>query len=110
MSNHFNDYYDYDVEDDDDDETIPLKRANQGDTKLWDSFQDPPSSESTGSSVDSRALTISVKTLKVFTYILVFVVILSSGVISKISFLLMTSMVHENTKVKYCDSRRNRIF
>lgn len=77
----------------------------QQDQKLWDSFQDPPVSEVHGSSVDSKFITNSIKCMKVFTYWFVLLLVATSGVLSKLSFLLMTSNVAENTKTPYCDIR-----
>lgn len=43
--------------------------------------------------------------MKVFTYWFVLLVVAASGVLSKLSFLLMTSNVSENTKTPFCDIR-----
>lgn len=77
----------------------------QQDHKLWDSFQDPPISEIHGSSVDSKLITNSIKCMKIFTYWFVLFTVACSGVLSKLSFLLMTSNVAKNTKIPFCDSQ-----
>lgn len=78
-------------------------RASQQDFKLWDSFQDPPQDESSGSSIDSEFIETLTKLMKIVTYWLVFIVVAFSAVVSKLSFLLMTSHVAENSKTPYCD-------
>lgn len=72
--------------------------------KLWDSFQDPPTEESSGSSIDTEWISTLTKLMKIFTYWLVFIIVALSSVLSKLSFLMMTSHVAENSKTPYCDS------
>lgn len=113
-------YYNSTEDEDDDDIHVPLKksakdsescwnfdefetfRATQ-DFKLWDSFQDPPSEESSGSSIDVEWITSLTKLMKIFTYWLVFIIVAASGVLSKLSLLFMTSHIAENSKTPYCD-------
>lgn len=91
------------------DETVPLKRSEQ-DNRLWDAFQDPPVQESSGSSADYSRLETIVKILKVFTFLFVFIVILASSVVSKMSLLFMTSHIKKDVTIPYCDLTRNFIF
>lgn len=86
-------------------------RASKHDEKLWDTFQDPPSDVSSGSiGEETKLLIFLIKLLKVFTYIIVFLVVLASSVLSKITFLLMTSHIKDNTKIRYCDIRSMFLF
>lgn len=78
-------------------------RATPQDIKLWDSFQDPPAEESSGSSIDTEWIETLTKVMKIFTYWLVFFIVAFTSVLSKLSFLLMTSNVAENSKTPYCD-------
>lgn len=78
----------------------------QQDNKLWDSFQDPPVEQTSGSAASQEYMSVFIKCLKVFTYIFVFLVTLAAGCFSKMSFLLMTSNIREGTKNRYCDVRR----
>lgn len=84
-------------------------RAEQKDTKLWDSFQDPPVVNTTGSSASTEQMETFIKILKVFVFIFVFIGILVFGVISKMSLLFMTSHIRKDVKVPYCDIRRKSI-
>jgi hypothetical protein len=85
-----------------------MKRSNQQDAKLWDSFQDPPEDDTATSSIESPWIDSSIKILKVFTYWFVFIVVASTSVLSKLSFLFMTSNVVENTRTRYCDIEREK--
>ncbi|XP_058825614.1 chitin synthase chs-2-like [Topomyia yanbarensis] len=91
--------------DDDDEETMMIKKVQQ-DNKLWDSFQDPPVQQSSGSTANQEYLSMCIKCLKVFTYAFVFLVTLAAACFSKMSFLLMTSNIKEGTKNRYCDVRQ----
>ncbi|XP_058450072.1 chitin synthase chs-2-like [Malaya genurostris] len=91
--------------DDDDEETLMIKKVQQ-DNKLWDSFQDPPVQQSSGSTANQEYLSMFIKCLKVFTYVFVFLVTLTAACFSKMSFLLMTSNIKEGTKNRYCDVRQ----
>lgn len=117
-------YNSTDDENDDDDVSVPLRkwallkfhhkthnfsfklidhRSSQQDVKLWDSFQDPPTEESSGSSIDTEWIESMTKIMKMFTYWLVFFVVAASSVLSKLSLLLMTSHVTEYPKKPFCD-------
>uniref|UniRef100_A0A182FS46 chitin synthase n=1 Tax=Anopheles albimanus TaxID=7167 RepID=A0A182FS46_ANOAL len=91
--------------DEDDEETVMIKKVQQ-DNKLWDSFQDPPVPQTSGSAASQEYLLAFIKGLKVFTYIFVFLVTLASACISKMSFLMMVSNIREGTKNRYCDVRQ----
>lgn len=75
---------------------------------LWDSFQDPPPPQASGSSIDTKRFDSFKKCLKLFTYIFVFVVVLATTVTAKISFIFMTSHIKNGYTVRYCDIRRKR--
>ncbi|XP_038118969.1 chitin synthase chs-2 [Culex quinquefasciatus] len=91
--------------DDDDEETLMIKKVHQ-DNKLWDSFQDPPVQQTSGSAASQEYLVVFIKGLKVFTYAFVFLVTLAAACFSKMSLLLMTSNIREGTKNRYCDARQ----
>ncbi|CAO1376539.1 unnamed protein product [Diamesa hyperborea] len=103
MDSDSNYYYNSTGEEEDLDEQIPLKKSVQRDAKLWDSFQDPPSNETSSSSVDTKFIDLLTKLLKIFVYWFVCIVIACSSVLSKISFLLMTSHIKINANVQFCD-------
>ncbi|XP_062716312.1 chitin synthase chs-2-like [Aedes albopictus] len=106
MKNHGNNmHYFTESSDDDDEETLMIKKVQQ-DNKLWDSFQDPPVQQTSGSAASQDYLSVFIKCLKVFTYIFVFLVTLTAACFSKMSFLLMTSNVKEGVKNRYCDVRQ----
>lgn len=78
-------------------------RGFQKDKKLWDSFQDPPVPQTGGSSLDDKRFDTFKKFFKVFTFVFVFLVTLCAGVVAKTSFLLMTALIKNGTRVQYCD-------
>jgi hypothetical protein len=90
--------------DDDDDEEVTLTlRKSPHDTKLWDSFQDPPIHESSASSANPKLINRLIKLMKILTYWLVLLVVATSSVLSKLAFLMMTSNVKRDTKTSFCD-------
>lgn len=75
---------------------------------LWDSFQDPPAPLHSGSTLDNKRFDRFKKSLKIITYIFVFVVVLFSAIASKLSYLFMTSSLPYGQHVKFCDANRKR--
>lgn len=73
------------------------------DQKLWDSFQDPPAPQSDGSLAENQRFNTSKKWMKAFAYLFVFAVTLFTGVVSKLSFVLMVANVRGTTNTTYCD-------
>ncbi|XP_044753771.1 chitin synthase chs-2-like isoform X2 [Coccinella septempunctata] len=69
----------------------------------WNIFEDTPRKPDTGSSNDSEKYEFMVKSLKIVAYIVVFLVVLSSAVVSKGTLLLMTSQVKANTIRPFCN-------
>lgn len=80
-----------------------LHRSSLQDVKLWDTFQDPPSEESSASSVDIEWIRTLTQLAKIVAYWIVFVVVAVSSVLSKISLLFMTSHVADNPRIPFCD-------
>ena len=63
-------------------------------TKGWDVFRVlPPEQDSSSEAIDARCMSITVRILKVIAYIVSFCVVLGGAVISKSTFLFMTSQV-----------------
>ncbi|CAH2005830.1 unnamed protein product [Acanthoscelides obtectus] len=77
-------------------------------TKGWDVFRDPPIKEVSGSMANQRCLEITVKILKVVAYLVTFVIVLGSGVISKGTLLFMTSQLRPDRVVAYCNRELGR--
>ncbi|KAJ8929966.1 hypothetical protein NQ314_017289 [Rhamnusium bicolor] len=77
-------------------------------TKGWDVFRDPPIKEVSGSMANQRCLEITVKILKVVAYLVTFVIVLASGVISKGTLLFMTSQLRADRVVQYCNKELGR--
>lgn len=73
------------------------------DQKLWDSFQDPPAPQTDGSLLENQRFDVCKKVMKAVAYVLVFAVILCTGVASKISLLLMTTNIASAANTTYCD-------
>lgn len=89
---------------------VQFSSSSQKDQMLWDSFQDPPPPQSSGSAIDNKRFDTFKKCLKLFTYILVFVVVLAATVGAKLTFLFMTSHIKSGYVVKYCDIRSKYVF
>ena len=83
-----------------------LCRGPQKEQTLWDSFQDPPPPQSSGSAMDTKRFETFKKCLKLFAYIFVFLVVLGAGIASKLSYLFVTAHIKDGVKVKYCDIER----
>jgi hypothetical protein len=80
---------------------LEFSRQNET-TDLWDLFDDPPDPiDISGTYIDS-----CLRALKVLTFGFVFGAILILTVISKISMLLMTSMIQGEKRVPFCDKKR----
>ncbi|XP_017023062.1 chitin synthase chs-2 isoform X1 [Drosophila kikkawai] len=56
---------------------------------LWDSFQDPPSKNKSGSDVDWKKLQFFLKLFKLCVYLLVFAVVLATSVLAQLLYLYM---------------------
>lgn len=98
-----------------DDESSPLTENIYGgsvrtvqETKGWDVFRDPPIKEESGSMANQKCLEITVKILKVVAYLVTFVIVLVSGVISKGTILFMTSQLKADKIVHYCNKDLGR--
>ncbi|CAH0557892.1 unnamed protein product [Brassicogethes aeneus] len=93
-----------------DDESSPLTENIYGgstrtvqETKGWDVFRDPPIKEISGSMANQKCLEITVKILKVFAYLITFVIVLVSGIVSKGTLLFMTSQLKPEKVIPYCN-------
>ncbi|KAJ3634074.1 hypothetical protein MTP99_010982 [Tenebrio molitor] len=98
-----------------DDESSPLTENIYGgstrtvhETKGWDVFRDPPIKEESGSMANQKCLEITVKILKVVAYLVTFVIVLGSGVISKGTLLFMTSQLKSDKVTVYCNRELGR--
>ena len=69
---------------------------------MWDIFENPPAKKTTGSADLTRGMENFLKAAKVLTYLTVFVIVLSGAVISKLSFIFMTSQLTDRT-ISYCN-------
>lgn len=56
-----------------------------------------------GSMANQKCLEITVKILKVVAYVVTFVIVLASGVISKGTLLFMTSQLRPDRVIQYCN-------
>lgn len=52
---------------------------------------------------NQKCFEISAKILKVFAYLIIFVIVLGSGVISKGTLLFMTSQLRQDKIITYCN-------
>lgn len=72
-------------------------------TKGWDVFRDPPPKIDSGSMANQRCLEITVQITKAAVYLLVFIIVLGSGVATKLSVLFMTSQLRASKTLVYCN-------
>lgn len=82
---------------------VSPSRSPQQEFKLWDSFQDPPDDESSVSGAEIKWIGTLTQILKIVTYWIVFIIVGVSSVLSKLSFLMMTSHVADDSRTPYCD-------
>lgn len=73
-------------------------------TKGWDVFRDPPLKIESGSMANQKCLDLSVKILKVFAYLITFVIVLGGGVISKGCVLFMSAQLRRDRRLPYCNN------
>ncbi|XP_018021745.1 chitin synthase chs-2 [Hyalella azteca] len=69
---------------------------------LWDVFRDPPPPNSSLSENSDKYMAVTVKFLKVFTYLLTFAIVLGCGVITKGLVLLMASQLKAKKTLPLC--------
>ncbi|XP_002048317.3 chitin synthase chs-2 [Drosophila virilis] len=69
---------------------------------LWDSFQDPPAKRTSGSDAYWKKLQFFLKLVKLFTYLLVFGVVLGSSVAANLIYLYMAGNTNGDAKVRVC--------
>ncbi|XP_015436529.1 PREDICTED: uncharacterized protein LOC107191901 [Dufourea novaeangliae] len=72
-------------------------------TKGWDVFRNPPPKIDSGSMANQRCLEVTVQVTKVIVYLLVFVIVLGSGVVAKGTILFMTSQLRADRAIVYCN-------
>ncbi|XP_018363704.1 PREDICTED: uncharacterized protein LOC108761593 isoform X1 [Trachymyrmex cornetzi] len=99
-----------------DGESTPLTQDYGGsqrtivETKGWDVFRNPPmkTDSNSGSMANQKCLERMVQIIKVIVYLLVFVIVLGSGVIAKGTILFMTSQLRQDRKMLYCNRQLDR--
>lgn len=101
--------------DNSDDELTPLANDIYGgsqrtvqETKGWDVFREFPPKQDSGSMESQKCLEFTVRMLKIAAYIVVFVMVLSSGVIAKGTMLFMTSQIQKDRRIAYCNRNLGR--
>ncbi|XP_053606189.1 chitin synthase chs-2 isoform X2 [Plodia interpunctella] len=77
-------------------------------TKGWDVFREFPPKQDSGSMESQKCLEFTVRMLKVLAYIVVFVVVLGSGVIAKGTVLFMTSQLKKDKRLSFCNRNLGR--
>lgn len=110
-----NDFNNDDNDDFDEEDSLLGTDERQGEeVKPWDSFKIIHRKPEVGSTVESAFIDNGVKVLKVVTIIFVFLVVLGTAVVSKLSLFLMTSQIKKNVTRAYCnealDPSRQYIF
>ncbi|CAL4108316.1 unnamed protein product, partial [Meganyctiphanes norvegica] len=99
-----------------DDENPPINQEIYGgsrrsmiETKQWDVFRTLPPGSNSYSEEAKEYLDLAVKLLKVLAYVITFIVVLCSGVITKGLVLLMTSQLRKEKKLPVC-AKDNTLF
>nr|QCI31493.1 chitin synthase [Grandidierella japonica] len=89
---------------DDGNDVIPTYVTSQESyfSESWDVFRNPPPPNNSLSENSDKYMAVTVKFLKVFTYLLTFAIVLGCGVISKGIVLLMASQLKANKTLPYC--------
>ncbi|XP_076291295.1 hyaluronan synthase-like protein kkv isoform X2 [Lasioglossum baleicum] len=77
-------------------------------TKGWDVFRNPPPKIDSGSMANQRCLEMTVQVTKVIVYLLVFVIVIGSGVVAKGTILFMTSQLRSDRAIRYCNRKLDR--
>ncbi|XP_076648765.1 hyaluronan synthase-like protein kkv isoform X2 [Halictus rubicundus] len=77
-------------------------------TKGWDVFRNPPPKIDSGSMANQRCLEMTVQVTKVIVYLVVFVIVLGSGVVAKGTILFMTSQLRSDRTIDYCNRKLDR--
>ncbi|XP_076243610.1 hyaluronan synthase-like protein kkv [Calliopsis andreniformis] len=77
-------------------------------TKGWDVFRNPPPKIDSGSMANQKCLEVTVQITKVIVYLVVFVIVLGSGVVAKGTILFMTSQLRADRKIAYCNRQIGR--
>ncbi|XP_012526631.1 chitin synthase chs-2 [Monomorium pharaonis] len=99
-----------------DGESTPLTQDYVGsqrtivETKGWDVFRNPPMKidSNSGSMANQKCLERMVQVIKVLVYLLVFVIVLGSGVVAKGTILFMTSQLRQDRRILYCNRQLDR--
>ena len=77
--------------------------------KGWDVFRSlPPEQDSGSEAINQKCLGIIIRILKIFTYVLCFVMILAGCVISKGTLFFMTSQIRPQKTTLYCNVELER--
>ncbi|KAG6465776.1 hypothetical protein O3G_MSEX015383, partial [Manduca sexta] len=77
-------------------------------TKGWDVFREFPPKQDSISMETQKWLEFTVRMLKVMAYLVVFVVVLGSGVLAKGTMLFMTSQLKKDRRLEYCNKNLGR--
>ncbi|XP_043674130.1 chitin synthase chs-2 isoform X1 [Vespula pensylvanica] len=85
-----------------------IDRRPVEETKEWDVFRDPPPKIDSGSMANQKCLERTVQLTKFFVYLIVFVIVLVSGVVSKGTIFFMTSQLRSDHRVPYCNKDLGR--
>lgn len=99
--------------DDDDTDLTPLMGGNGGGagnaekTPGWDAFQNPPPPQDSLSVNSDKFMLVTIKVIKVLTYLLTFLIVLGCGVITKGLVLLMASQLKFNKTLSYCPNENS---
>lgn len=73
-------------------------------------FREFPPKQDSGSMESQKCLDFTVRLLKVAAYVIVFIVVLGSGVIAKGTTLFMTSQLKKDRRIAYCNRNLGKLF
>ncbi|KAK2583486.1 hypothetical protein KPH14_009451 [Odynerus spinipes] len=80
-------------------------RRTVEETKGWDVFRNPPPKIDSGSMANQKCLERTVQMTKFCVYLLVFIIVLVSGVVAKGTIFFMTSQLRSDHKILFCNKQ-----
>lgn len=82
---------------------LSFSQRTVAETKGWDVFRDPPLKIDSGSMANQACMDLTMKILKVFAYLITFIIVLGGGVVAKGCVLFMTAQLKRDKKIHYCN-------
>lgn len=85
------------------DDADELDQRTAQETKGWNLFREHPVKKEGGSMASTACIDLSVKILKLFSYIFIFCIVLGSAVVAKGTLLFITSQLKKDKQIIHCN-------